>query len=116
MPIVEIHDISKRFKSLFTKKNVDALVNVSFNVEKGEIFGLLGPNGAGKTTLVKILLSITFPTAGNASIFGKDISDYRIKDKIGYLPENHQYPSFLTGEQVLDYFGKLSDIESSSSK
>jgi len=116
MPAVEIQTISKRFKSLFTRKMVDALVNVSFTVEEGEIFGLLGPNGAGKTTLVKILLGITFPTSGTASIFGENICHYQIREKVGYLPENHRYPSFLTGEQVLDYFGKLSGIESGSRK
>jgi len=116
MAVVEINNISKRFKSFLSRKTVDALVNVSFQVEKGEIFGLLGPNGAGKTTLVKILLGITFPTSGSATIFNKKISDYRIKKKIGYLPEDHQYPLFLTGEQVLDYFGKLSGIETAIRK
>jgi len=74
------------------------------------IFGLLGPNGAGKTTLVKLLLGITFPTAGSATIIEKDISDYKIKEKVGYLPENHKYPSYLKGGEVLKFFGKLSGM------
>jgi ABC-2 type transport system ATP-binding protein len=83
----------------------------TFNVEQGEIFGLLGPNGAGKTTLIKILLAITFPTAGSAKLFGTDVTNYKAKTKVGYLPENHKFPSYLTGEQVLSYYGQLSGMK-----
>ncbi len=68
---------------------------------------MLGPNGAGKTTLIKILLSITFPTKGRAKILGRNISDYEVRKFVGYLPENHKYPPYLTGEGVLRYYAKL---------
>jgi ABC-2 type transport system ATP-binding protein len=75
---------------------------------------LLGPNGAGKTTLLKILLAITFPTSGTAKIFGTDVSSPKWKKKVGYLPENHKFPNYLTGEQVLSYYGRLSGMNDDS--
>lgn len=113
MKIIETKGLTKVYSSSFKKNKVQALIDFNLNVEKGVIFGLLGPNGAGKTTLVKLLLAITFPTSGNASIIERDISDYKIKKKIGYLPENHKYPPYLKGGEVLRFFGKLSGIDGS---
>ncbi len=110
MKIIETKGLTKVYSSSFKKNKVQALVDFNLNVEKGVIFGLLGPNGAGKTTLVKLLLGITFPTAGSASMIERDISDYKIKKEIGYLPENHKYPSYLKGGEVLKYFGRLSGM------
>jgi ABC-2 type transport system ATP-binding protein len=111
MKIIDTKGLTKVYSSSFKKNKVQALVDFNLNVEKGVIFGLLGPNGAGKTTLVKLLLGITFPTSGSASILEKDISDYKIKAKIGYLPENHKYPPYLKGGEVLKFFGKLSGMK-----
>jgi ABC-2 type transport system ATP-binding protein len=114
MNVIEINSVTKHFsQGNFSKEKIKALENVSFNVGQGEIFGLLGPNGAGKTTLVKILIGITFATKGNAKIFNKNVTDTGIKKKIGYLPENHRYPYYYTGEQVIDYFGRLSGLKKS---
>ncbi len=114
MNVIEINGITKNYPAKkFSGDKIKALDNVSFSVGSGEIFGLLGPNGAGKTTLVKILLGITFSSAGKATIFEKPVTDVNIKRKIGYLPENHQYPNYLTGEQVIDYFGRLSGLSKS---
>ncbi|MGA9291703.1 MAG: ABC transporter ATP-binding protein [Ignavibacteriaceae bacterium] len=110
MNSIETNSLTKIYTSSFGKKTVQALTDLSLTVSGGSIFGLLGPNGAGKTTLVKILLGITFPTSGNANILNQDISDYKIKNKIGYLPENHKYPSYLTGGDVLKFFGKLNGL------
>jgi ABC-2 type transport system ATP-binding protein len=111
MNSIETNSLTKIYTSSFGKKNVQALTELNLTVSGGSIFGLLGPNGAGKTTLVKILLGITFPTSGTASILNEDISNYKIKNKIGYLPENHKYPSYLTGTDVLKFFGKLNGLE-----
>jgi ABC-2 type transport system ATP-binding protein len=111
MNTIETNNLSKTYTSSFGKKNVQALTELSLTVSEGSIFGLLGPNGAGKTTLVKILLGITFPTSGNANILNEDISNYKVKNNIGYLPENHKYPSYLTGGDVLKFFGKLNGLE-----
>ncbi|QQS37593.1 MAG: ABC transporter ATP-binding protein [Ignavibacteriales bacterium] len=111
MAIIETNSLSKTFTSTFGKKTVNALNEFTLAIEPGTIFGLLGPNGAGKTTLVKILLGITFPTSGTAAMFGSPLNNYQIKKKIGYLPENHKYPPYLTGGEVLNFFGKLSGLD-----
>jgi ABC-2 type transport system ATP-binding protein len=112
MSIIETKDLSKEYNAgRLSKQKVNALNNFTFNVNEGEIFGLLGPNGAGKTTLIKILLAITFPTRGNAKVFGVDVREHKWKHKAGYLPENHKFPGYLTGEQVLYYYGKLSGMK-----
>ncbi len=109
MPIIETKDLTKYYSSRSQK--VLALSGFDLTLEQGTIFGLLGPNGAGKTTLIKILLSITFPTSGQAYVLGHDLSDFTIKKKIGYLPENHRYPGYLTGGEVLKFFGRLSGLD-----
>ena len=91
-----------------------ALQDLDLKIERGSVFGLLGPNGAGKTTLAKLLLGIASPTRGRATVLGSPPGDVRAKARIGYLPENHRYPSHLTGEQVLHYFGRLSGMDSST--
>lgn len=111
MSIVVTENLSKVYEGKFSKQKVNALNNFSFTINQGEIFGLLGPNGAGKTTLVKILLGITFPTNGTAKVFGLKASDHKWKNKVGYLPENHKFPNYLTGEQVLSYYGELSGMK-----
>ena len=111
MNLVETANLSKTYRSgVFKKKNIKALSNVSLSVESGEIFGLLGPNGAGKTTFVKILLSIVHPTSGSATVFGQPLGALTTRQKIGYLPENHRYPSFLTAWGTVVHFGRLHGI------
>lgn len=117
MAIISTKSLSKDYSSRnFADRKITALSNFSFDVEDSEIFGLLGPNGAGKTTLIKIILGITFPTSGEVKVFDKDISDHTYKSKVGYLPENHKFPNYLTGEQVLHYFGKLSGLSGTEVK
>jgi ABC-2 type transport system ATP-binding protein len=92
------------------RNKIQALRGVNIQVRAGEIFGLLGPNGAGKTTLVKIMMTVIRPDKAMGTILGRPIGNRRKLARIGYLPENHRFPSYLTGEQVLDYFGALSHM------
>jgi ABC-2 type transport system ATP-binding protein len=108
---IEITGLTKVYSSSFGKRKVEALSDLNLNVPEGTIFGFLGPNGAGKTTLIKLLLGIIFPTSGSAKILGGEINNYSIKSKIGYLPENHKYPTYLSGGEVLQFFGKLSGLD-----
>ena len=112
MNSIEVTDLTKVYDSRFKKNSVIALKDFNLTVESGSVFGLLGPNGAGKTTLVKILLGITFFTKGSATILGEDISNYEVRKRIGYLPENHKFPPYLNGPEVLRYFAKLCGYES----
>ncbi|MCB0749291.1 MAG: ABC transporter ATP-binding protein [Ignavibacteriae bacterium] len=107
--IILIENLSKYFGKGSTQ--VKALDDVTLSISEGMIYGLLGPNGAGKTTLIKVLLGIVFPTKGTAKIFNQDVSNYEVRKKIGYLPENHKFPNYLTGEEVIVYFSKLSGFE-----
>jgi ABC-2 type transport system ATP-binding protein len=109
MSIIHADRITKIFNPR-GKGAVTALSELSLDVREGEIFGLLGPNGAGKTTFIKVLLEIVAPTAGSANMLGEPIGSAPAKARVGYLPENHRYPDFLTGAQVLRYFGKLSGM------
>jgi ABC-2 type transport system ATP-binding protein len=112
MSIITTNNLTKEYSTkFFGKKKILALNDFSFTVEEGEIFGLLGPNGAGKTTLIKLLLGIVFPTRGDAEIFGKKINDESYKSRIGYLPENHRFPNYMTGGETLVHFAKLSGME-----
>jgi len=111
---IEIEGVSKTYVSGFWRRaRLEALVDISFQVEAGTIFSLLGPNGAGKTTLVKILLSVVRPSAGAARINGVPCSSVDARAKSGYLPENHRYPNFLNGLETLIFFGRLNGLPAS---
>ncbi len=102
---IEIRGLSKTFKN--NKQLIEALKPIDLDVKQGEIFGLLGPNGAGKTTMIKLMLGIIAPTTGTCHILGQDISSLKAKEMIGYLPENHRFPLYLNGQQMLEFYGNL---------
>ena len=112
MNAIEVNNLTKIYNPN-SKNSVTALKDFSLSVESGKIFGLLGPNGAGKTTLVKVLLGIVFENSGEDKILGEDIGNYNIRSRIGYLPENHKFPNYLTGEDTLKYYAKLSGYTNS---
>jgi ABC-2 type transport system ATP-binding protein len=113
MTAISSQSLSKIYRSgLIRRREVHALTDFSLEVPKGEIFGLLGPNGAGKTTFIKILLSIARQTAGSAHILGQEVPGAKVRSRVGYLPENHRYPGYLSGEQVLRFFGQLGGVSS----
>lgn len=103
MPTVEINHIYKSFGA------VKAVDDVSFSVEKGEIFGLLGPNGAGKTTAIRVLLDIFKPDSGSVAILGGPISEAK-KDHIGYMPEERGLYQDINLERCLIYLATLKGI------
>lgn len=107
MNVIETEDLSKTFVPGLGFKKVMALEKVNLSIEKGEIFGYIGPNGAGKTTTLKIFMGLIFPTSGKATIFGKDIRDIKVKEKIGFLPEEPYFYDYLTAEEFLLFYGKL---------
>jgi ABC-2 type transport system ATP-binding protein len=92
------------------------LKKVTFNVNRGEIFGLLGPNGAGKTTFIKVLLGIVRKTAGKASVLGEPAGARIGRCHIGYLPENLRVPRHHNAYSALNLFGQLSGMTSSEVK
>ncbi len=112
--VISVRDLSKvygerRFPP--RKKGFRALDQICLEVGRGELFGLLGPNGAGKTTLIKILLGLVRGAQGHATLFGYDAGDPRARRRVGYLPEAHRMPAYLTGRQVLMLYGMMSGRE-----
>lgn len=104
---VDLENVDKRYAGTLRKKGVHALRGVSMQIQRGSIFGLLGPNGAGKSTLVKILMTVIKPTRAGGTMLGRRIGDKAALARVGYLPEHHKFPEYLTGAQVVDFFGAL---------
>jgi ABC-2 type transport system ATP-binding protein len=100
---VEMNDLTRRFGK-FTAVN-----KVSFNVQKGEIFGFLGANGAGKTTLIRMLCGILAPSSGQATVAGYNIYDQteQIKRNIGYMSQKFSLYDDLTISENIDFFGGI---------
>ena len=96
---IEIHNLTK----FYGKSR--GIVDVSFDVEEGEIFGFIGPNGAGKSTTIRTLLALIYPTSGSASIFGMDcIKDApEIAKRVGYLPSEVFYYDGMKVKDLLNY-------------
>ena len=92
-----------------TFKGVAALKALNLNVPQHSIFGFLGPNGAGKTTTIKLLLGLSKPTAGRASIFGHDsVSDsVAIRRRVGYLAQEPHYYEYMTARETLRYTARF---------
>jgi len=115
-PAIEVRGLRKVFRTSVTRGRITALDGVDLSVRPGELFGLLGPNGAGKTTTVKILLGLTRPTEGQAFISGLSVSDPESRRSVGYLPEGHKIPNYLTARQALSIFGRMSGLDSAAIK
>jgi len=97
--VIQTHGLSK------TYKNIHALGSLDLNVHQNSIFGFLGPNGAGKTTTIKLMLGLTRPTAGTATIFGMDsvTNSVDIRARIGYLPQEPHFYEYMTARQTLRF-------------
>jgi len=108
---IDLHDVVKRYP-----RQVYALQGINLQVGRGEVFGLLGPNGAGKSTLVKIMMSVVRPTRAHGTILGHPVGHKPTLARIGYLPENHRFPRYLTGGQVLNFFAALAKVGRSTRK
>lgn len=101
MSVIETRELRKSYG------RIQALKGVSLKVEKGQIYGLLGQNGAGKTTLIKILLGITQLTDGNARLLDEPAGNTAVRARVGYLPEDHQFPGYHSGYSLMDFYGQL---------
>jgi ABC-2 type transport system ATP-binding protein len=111
MQAIEIQGLTKSYPVGFWKRQVRlALKPLNLTVATGETFGFLGPNGAGKTTTLKILMGIISPSAGSATILGKDFRDPEIKTRIGFLPEQPYFYDYLSAPELLDYYAGLSGL------
>jgi len=108
--LIRVDGLSKLFRLGLLMKKVEAVKSVSFEVERGDIFGFLGPNGAGKTTTIKMLTGLIAPTAGSATLFGIPISNAAARAKVGFLPENPYVYPYLTPAEFVELCGRLSGL------
>ena len=109
----------KRFFRLSIEPSVEALKDISFDINEGEIFGLIGKNGAGKTTLTKIIATLVQPTTGTVSVKGFDSikNDVKVRSLIGLATaEERSFYWRLTSEQNLIFFARLYGIDDNSAR
>ena len=94
-----VNNLTKEYGAL------KAVSNISFKIQKGEIFGLIGPNGAGKSTTMRAIMNYIFPTNGKISIAGLDsVKDYlKIRNIVGYLPGEFTTYDNMTGLQYINH-------------
>jgi ABC-2 type transport system ATP-binding protein len=109
-PIIEVRDLTRVFIS--RKAKITAVDNVTFDVNKGEIFGMIGPNGAGKSTTFAILSTLIKPTSGSVKVGGFDVEkdDESIRKLIGVVPQQYSLYSDLTARENLELMGNLYEV------
>ena len=109
-PVIEIHRLCKTFRGKCGVK-VEALRDLSLEIQAGEIFGFLGPNGSGKSTTIKTLMGLIRATSGESLIFGRPSGDPQSRQKVGYLPENPAFYDYLSAEEYLHLVGRIYGME-----
>lgn len=102
--MLEVKNVTKYYGE------VKAVDNLSFSVDKGEVFGLLGVNGAGKTTTFRMIMNLISPTEGEITFNGKKI-DYDVTDKIGFLTEERSLLTKLTVKEQMLFYGALKSLD-----
>ncbi len=102
-PILQTHNLSKRFKKRF------AVSELNIEVVRGDVFGFLGPNGAGKSTTIRMLLSLINPTSGKIELFGKNLHKHRseVLKRIGGLVEKPDFYEHISAYDNLKFIGSL---------
>lgn len=108
--------LTKVYRARWTGWTRTACEDISLEVPAGSAYGLLGANGAGKTTFLKMVLSVVQPTRGGSRIFGIDSFRPEARLPIGYLPENHRFPAYMTARTMLDYYAGLSGMTAEARK
>ena len=106
-PIISIQNLRKKFG------NIIAVDGISFNVEKGQMFGLVGPDGAGKSTTIRILCGLLSSDEGDVKILDLDIKSHKkeIQDNIGYLSQRFTLYGDLTVDENIEFFAKIHSVK-----
>lgn len=108
--VIRVEGLTKTVTVGFLRHRVDILRGVRLVVSRNEVFGLLGPNGAGKTTTVKVALGLMRPTSGDVELGVEGLH------RVGYLPENPYFYSYLSGREFLSFCGSLFSLDSDVSR
>ena len=112
MPSIEINNLNKKYKDIFAVKNIN------FKINKGKTIGLLGPNGCGKSTTIGMMLGLIKPTSGTVLINGKNIENNRtsLLEKINFISPYIELPKKLTIEENLKVYGRLYGVKNLNDK
>jgi ABC-2 type transport system ATP-binding protein len=110
-PVVVCQQLTRTFRDFWMRARARAVENLTFQIDRGEVFGLLGPNGSGKSTTIKMILGLLRPSSGRVAVFGKPPSDVETKRRIGYLPEESYLYQFLNARETLEYYAKLFELD-----
>jgi ABC-2 type transport system ATP-binding protein len=102
--------LKKSFRKPFTGARVEAVRDVSFSAEAGEVFGFVGPNGAGKTTTIKMIVGLIFPTSGTARVFDVAAPSREAMKRVGFLPESPYIYPYLTPREFVTMCARLSGL------
>ena len=113
---VAVRGLTKVFPVHFHRQSIVAVKDLNLRIEPGEVYGLLGPNGSGKSTTLKIILGLVSPTRGRTEIFGRDSRLVKSREAVGFLPENPYFYKYLTGNETLRFFGRLSGLRGAALK
>ncbi|MFN5628304.1 MAG: ABC transporter ATP-binding protein [Bacteroidota bacterium] len=111
-PVLEIKNLSKKFKDF------QAVNDLSFTVNKGDVYGFLGPNGAGKSTTIRMILSLIYPSNGDVFLFGNSIKTHRasIMKKVGAIVERPDFYGSLSAKKNLEILAKMQMEEVSKNR
>jgi len=107
---VLVRRLTKIYPLPFRRGSVEAVRDLDIEVSPGQVYGLLGPNGSGKSTTLKIILGLVNPTSGETRIFDQDSREVASRVAVGFLPENPYFYKYLTAEETLRFFGRLSGM------
>jgi ABC-2 type transport system ATP-binding protein len=116
-PVLAVDRLTKDYPVGFWRpRPYRALDALTFSVAPGEVFGCLGPNGAGKSTTIKLLMGLVAPTSGHASLFGLPVANVASRRRVGFLPENPVFYDYLSGEELLAYYGQLCGMSGAAAR
>ncbi len=110
--MIQVKDFRKTFFVGLRRRRSEAAKAITFEVEPREVFGFLGPNGAGKTTTIKALLGLIWADGGELKLLGQDVRSMAWRNEVGYMPEHPTFYDFLTGLEMVSWFGRLSGLSS----
>jgi len=108
---IELEGLTKDFPLPERGQYLRAVENLTLSIEQNSVYGLLGPNGSGKSTTIRMLLGLSKPSSGSAKIFGQSPERGEVRARIGYLPDAPYYHKFLSGRELMLFFGKLLGVE-----
>ncbi|MDB6094124.1 MAG: transporter ATP-binding protein [Verrucomicrobia bacterium] len=112
-PAIELCALTKDFPVGWRGARVRALNAINLTIAPGQVFGLLGPNGSGKSTVLKIAAGLLEPTSGACRIFGVEAGSFEARSLNGYLPDAPHFYRFLSGRELVNFYGGLSGLRGS---